>query len=288
MQIKYDNVFYFGKDKKNLHFINLVIDDKTYGDLVIGINSDLGAQLNNYCLENEQAIEVELVGSDLDTLELSSNDLVKSVTSSVYNFFDTTAEIKGFKDSADCILSGNSTDTFKAKNAKIFSEWRYKNLSIFNEIIKNVPDNFSIDYVLERFIPIEWAKSDSEKTLEELKEDKLDELTTITSRFENQLVNSDMIIKSSLGFEINADLRSQNNLRGLIAVGAEPVNFMTADNSLKSLNIENLKTLLSECALNGQNLYQQKWNYREQIENAQTKEELNKIIFKFEMKDFSK
>ena len=158
MQIKYDNVFYFGKDKKNLHFINLVIDDKTYGDLVIGINTDLGAQLNNYCLEKENAIEVELVGSDLDTLELSSNDLVKSVTSSVYDFFDTTAELKGFKDSNDCILSGNSTDTLKAKNAKIFSEWRDKNLSIFNEIIKNIPDNFSIDYVLERFIPIEWAK----------------------------------------------------------------------------------------------------------------------------------
>ena len=288
MNIKYDKVFYFGKDKKNLHFINLVIDDKNYGDLVIGINTDLGAQLNNYCLEKEQAIEVELVGSDLDILELSSNDLVKSVTSSVYNFFDTTAELKGFKDSNDCILSGNSTDTLKAKNAKIFSEWRDKNLSIFNKIIKNVPDNFSIDYVLERFTPIEWAKSDDEKTLDEIKSDKLSELTAITSKFDNQLVNTDMVIKSSLGFSINADLRSQNNLRGLIAVGVEPVNFMTADNSVKSLSIEQLNTLIEECALNGQNLYQQKWNYREQIENATTVEELNSIEFNFEMKDFSK
>lgn len=288
MNIKYDNVFYFGKDKKNLHFINLVIDDKTYGDLVIGINTDLGAQLNNYCLEKEQAIEVELVGSDIDTLELSSNDLVKSVTSSVYNFFDTTAELKGFKDSNDCILSIGSTNTLKAKNSKIFSEWRDKNLSIFNEIIKNVPDNFSIDYVLERFIPIEWAKSDDEKTLDELKSEKLAELIAITSKFDNQLVNTDMVIKSSLGFTINADLRSQNNLRGLIAVGVEPVNFMTADNSVQNLTLEQLNILLNECALNGQNLYQQKWNYREQIENATTVEELNSIEFNFEMKDFSK
>ena len=288
MQIKYDNVFYFGKDKKNLHFINLVIDDKTYGDLVIGINTDLGAQLNNYCLEKEQAIEVELVGSDLDILELSSNDLVKSVTSSVYNFFDTTAELKGFKDSNDCILSGNSTDTLKAKNAKIFSEWRDKNLSIFNEIIKNVPDNFSIDYVLERFIPIEWAKSDSEKTLSELKSDKLSELTSITSKFDNQLVNNDMIVKSSLGISVNADLRSQNNIRGLISVGLEPVDFVDSENVSHSLSIEQLNTLLNECALNGQNLYLQKWSYKSQIEEAQTVEELNKIVFKFEMKDFSK
>ena len=288
MQIKYDKVFYFGKDKKNLHFINLVIDDKTYGDLVIGINTDLGAQLNNFCLEKEQAIEVELVGSDLDILELSSNDLVKSVTSSVYDFFDTTAEIKGFKDSNDCILSGNSTDTLKAKNSKIFSEWRDKNLSIFNEIIKNVPDNFSIDYVLERFIPIEWAKSDSEKTLSELKSEKLAELTVITSKFDNQLVNNEMIVKSSLGISINADLRSQNNIRGLISVGLEPVDFVDSENVSHSLSIEQLNTLLNECALNGQNLYLQKWSYKSQIQQAKTVEELNKIVFKFEMKDFSK
>ena len=95
-----------------------------------------------------------------------------------------------------------------------------------------------------------------------------------------------MIIKSSLGFTINADLRSQNNLRGLITVGAEPVNFVTADNSVKVLNIKQLNTLLNECALNGQSLYLQKWKYKEQIENVQTKEELKKIEFKFTMKDF--
>ena len=287
MNITYDNVFYFGKDKENLHFKNLIIDERFYGDLIIAVNTNLGAQLNNYCLEKETAIEVELIGSDLDLLNLSSNDLIKSVTNSVYDFFDTTAEIKGFKDSNDCILSLNSSDVLKAKNSKIFLEWRDKNLSILNEIIKNVPDNFSIDYVLEKFIPIEWAKSDDEKTLDELKTDKLNELSNITSKFENQLVNSDMIIKSSLGFEINADLRSQNNIRGLIAVNVEPVNFMTAGDEFKSLSIENLKTLLNECALNGQNLYSQKWDYKSQIENSQTKEELDSIEFNFVMKDFS-
>lgn len=126
-----------------------------------------------------------------------------------------------------------------------------------------------------------------EKTLDELKQNKLSELTTITSKFDNQLVSTDMIIKSSLGFTINADLRSQNNLRGLIAVGAEPVNFVTANNSVKSLSLEELNILLNECALNGQNLYLQKWAYKAQIESVQTKEELEAIEFKFTMKDFS-
>ena len=126
-----------------------------------------------------------------------------------------------------------------------------------------------------------------EKTLSELKSEKLSELTTITSKFDDQLVNTDMIIKSSLGFSINADLRSQNNLRGLIAVGIEPVNFVTSDNSVQSLSIQQLNTLLNECALNSQNLYLQKWAYKSQIEHAQTVEEINAIKFEFTMKDFS-
>ena len=125
------------------------------------------------------------------------------------------------------------------------------------------------------------------QNLDELKSDKLSELTTITSKFDNQLINNEMIIKSSLGFTINADLRSQNNLRGLIAVGIEPVNFVTADNSVQSLSLEQLNTLLNECALNSQKLYLQKWQYRGQIEQAKTVEELNAIEFKFTMKDFS-
>ena len=126
------------------------------------------------------------------------------------------------------------------------------------------------------------------QNLDELKSEKLSELTAITSKFDNQLVNNEMVINSSLGFSINADLRSQNNLRGLIAVGVEPVNFVTADNSVKSLTLEQLNTLLNECTQNVQHLYLLKWQYREQIEQVQTVEELNKIVFKFEMKDFSK
>ena len=126
------------------------------------------------------------------------------------------------------------------------------------------------------------------QNLDELKSEKLSELTAITSKFDNQLVNTDMIIKSSLGFAVNADLRSQNNLRGLIAVGVEPVNFVTADNSIQSLNIEQLNVLLNECAQNVQHLYLLKWQYREQIEQTKTVEELNAIEFKFTMEDFSK
>ena len=144
----------------------------------------------------------------------------------------------------------------------------------------NIEQAYDGSYYLKGYAPTQ--------NLDELKSDKLAELTAITSKFDNQLVNTDMIIKSSLGFTINADLRSQNNLRGLIAVGVEPVNFVTADNSVQSLSIEQLNVLLTECAQNVQHLYLLKWQYREQIEQAKTVEELNTIKFKFTMKDFSK
>ena len=126
-----------------------------------------------------------------------------------------------------------------------------------------------------------------EEKLEKVKANKLAELTAITSKFDNQLVNTDMIINSSLGFSINADLRSQNNLRGLIAVGVEPVNFVTADNSVQSLILEQLNVLLKESIENGKKLYETKWKYRDMILNSSSVEELNAIEFKFTMMNFT-
>lgn len=167
-----------------------------------------------------------------------------------------------------------------------FSEYALRNAIFNNE--RKVFGEITTDADWKKLGVTVSEYKEPEKTLDELKSDKLAELTAITSKFDNQLVNTDMIIKSSLGFAVNADLRSQNNLRGLIAVGAEPVNFVTADNSVKSLSLERLNILLNECTQNGQHLYLLKWRYREQIEQVKTVEELNAIEFKFTMKDFSK
>lgn len=140
-------------------------------------------------------------------------------------------------------------------------------------------DNNNITVVKKAPVP--------EPTLDELKEKKLDELTAAGHQFDNQLVNEDMIINSSLGFKANADLRSQNNINGLIAAGQEPVAYVDSQNTVHSLTLAQLNTLLSEEILNGQYLYQQKWAYRAQINACTTKEELAAITFDFRMKDFA-
>lgn len=126
-----------------------------------------------------------------------------------------------------------------------------------------------------------------ELTLDELKEKKLDELTAAGHQFDNQLVNETMVINSSLGFKANADLRSQNNINGLIAAGQEPVAYVDSQNTIHNLSLAQLNTLLAECIENGQYLYQQKWVYRAQINACTTKEELAAITFEFKMKDFA-
>ena len=126
-----------------------------------------------------------------------------------------------------------------------------------------------------------------EKTLEELKEKKLDALTAAGHQYDNQLVNENMIINSSLGFKANADLRSQNNINGLIAANKEPVAYVDSQNVAHSLTLSQLNILLQEIILCGQYLYQQKWAYRAQINACTTKEELAAITFDFKMKDFA-
>lgn len=144
-------------------------------------------------------------------------------------------------------------------------------------------------------IPNDWEELTKEeydkhfeKTLDELKSEKLSELTVITSKFDNQLVNTDMIIKSSLGFSINADLRSQLHIHRLINIGTEPVSFIIADNTTADLSLAQLNILISECDENMQYLFGLKQSYKQQIEQAKTKEDLDAIEFKFTMKDFSK
>lgn len=133
-----------------------------------------------------------------------------------------------------------------------------------------------------------FADEHESELLEKAKADKLAELTLISSRFDNQLINTDMIIKSSLGFSINADLRSQLNIHRLINIGTEPVSFVIADNTTADLSLAQLNILISECEENMQYLFGLKQSYKQQIEQAKTKEDLNAIKFEFTMKDFSK
>jgi len=96
-----------------------------------------------------------------------------------------------------------------------------------------------------------------------------------------------MIFKSSLGFTVDGDARSRDNLSGLINIGVEPVSFRDHDNGDHSLTLGNLRTLLKEAQMNGAMLYQQKWQLQAKIESAKSLKSLKAIEIVFKMADFT-
>ena len=126
-----------------------------------------------------------------------------------------------------------------------------------------------------------------EKTLEEVKAEKLEELAQVTALFENNL-NKDMYFTSSLGFRVNGDRRTRSNIEDLIQFSpAFPVQYKDYDNIFQKVTKDHLETMLQEHITNGLNLYQQKFSYESQIDECQNIEEVKNIKINFVMLDFS-
>ena len=125
-----------------------------------------------------------------------------------------------------------------------------------------------------------------EKPLEELRKEKL---AALNSAFAS--VESGAWVMSSLGFKADANTTANTNIEGLIksmsALGQETVIFCDYDNVYREVTLEGLQTLQLEVIRNGQSLYAQKWAFRNAINAAQTKEELDAVVVEFVMMDFS-
>ena len=125
-------------------------------------------------------------------------------------------------------------------------------------------------------------------TLEEVKSAKLSELATKAQAFENN-VNKDMWFKSSVkGYLINGDRRTRSNIEDLITYHpTDIVIYRDYENIERNLTKDELKIMLKELVMNGQMLYNQKWEFEKKINACTSVDELNKIEISFIMQDFS-
>ena len=127
-------------------------------------------------------------------------------------------------------------------------------------------------------------------SVDELKSRMLAQLSAEADKFE-QTLNKEMYFTSSLGFKVNGDRRTKDNLQDLISTftarGVETVAYRDYDNQNQDLTLEQLKVLLAEHLQNGFSLYEQKWEKQEQINAAKSKEDLGKISLDFVMQNFS-
>lgn len=147
---------------------------------------------------------------------------------------------------------------------------------------------------VKRSEDLSWTVEEiPEKTLEEAKTDKLQDLKNKASSMLDNTTSKEVFFTSSLGFKVNGDRRSKENIEDLISnfeaqhSGSEVVSFRDYENVNHDLTSANLNILLTECVTNLQNLYQQKWNLENQLNDATSKEELEAIKIEFTMLDFS-
>lgn len=136
----------------------------------------------------------------------------------------------------------------------------------------------------------EKARLDAEAAAKEAEYNKLEnvisrKLGELNAKLEETKTSSAAHITSSIGYVVNANTTAKTNVDGLItameAQGLSTVNFMTFDNTLAELTLEQLKTLQLELISYGNNLYAKKWSLRAQIEACTTKEEVDAIVIDF-------
>ena len=155
------------------------------------------------------------------------------------------------------------------------------------KLMQDFCDADSEHYRVKRGEDLSWTvEAIPEKTFDELKEVKLTEIANEAGKYDQYKCDSMYLTSSVESLIINADARSQNNIRALIEHYTEPVTFKTYDNTYHEVTKEQLEIMLKECVANGESLYQQKWALQLAVSQAKTKEDLNKINVTFTMMNF--
>ena len=178
----------------------------------------------------------------------------------------------------DLLVNGNVKSLgMPIKDARLAEKWGF---------LDNHFDESELTYVGTPECGIWYLKGyeKPEPTLEELKAKKLAEISAEAHKY-SQYECGEMYLTSSVGFKINADHKSQDNIRGLIALNTATA-FKDFDNQFHQVSVDDLNTMLTECYVNGSSLYQQKFEYESRVDAAKSAEDLNFEVT-FLMADFS-
>lgn len=125
---------------------------------------------------------------------------------------------------------------------------------------------------------LEQEQADAEYEANRFENRQAKSLVQLNEDFET--VKERAHIKSSLGFEVDANQTANENVTGLlVTIGdGETVQFCDYYNQFHELNKVQLQTLQTEIIQNAQNLYAQKWQYRTAIENCTDNDQLDAAV----------
>lgn len=206
------------------------------------------------------------------------------------------------------MLRGNNVDIFLKQNRVETEEdifiYEFEKLDSWNDVaVIRITDNETVMFkddgsshtptkedleVIERIIA-DWHKRFDGGAVDRKKSLKMFEVSQKAQEFENNVNKSMYFISSVGGYRINGDRRTRSNIQDLITYNpTDTVKYRDYDNVERELTKSELETILKEHVMNGQNLYNQKWDYEAQINACTTVEEVKAIEINFEMTDFSK
>lgn len=112
--------------------------------------------------------------------------------------------------------------------------------------------------------------------IELLREPKLRE---IDNAFDDEINNTAHVTSSIDGFEIDARRRDGQNIEGLITYYTEPIPYKGYSETRPNTTLDELNTFKREIYENGLRLYNKKWTLEQAVANAQTKEEIDAIVW---------
>jgi len=112
--------------------------------------------------------------------------------------------------------------------------------------------------------------SKHEKTIAEIKNDKLNEIKN-----EINYLKQNAVITSSVGFTVNARREDIQNIDELITLGV--TSFRGADNVMHTVTATDLQTIRAEIVAEGLSLYNRKWAAEDALASATTESEVMAI-----------
>ena len=159
-------------------------------------------------------------------------------------------------------------------------------IDLFQKLVDAEKDDYKI--VVDPDTLVETIEVIPAPTLEEVREKKMQELSTKAGQYD-QYKCDNMWVTVAEGYKINADIRSQTNMQGLIDTmsDSDTTLYKVFDNTFKKVTKAQLSVWKDNCILNGKNLYNQKFAYEVRIANASTVADLEAIDIEFTMMDFS-
>lgn len=163
------------------------------------------------------------------------------------------------------------------------------NLILFNEEKYNDWVQPYVDIWQAEKDRIEQEQAEAEAEWNKFENCQARALTQLNEDFETAKQRSHIV--SSLGFTVDANQTANENVTGLlVTIGdTETVQFCDYYNQFHELTKANLQVLQTEIIANAQNLYQQKWVYRTQIEQCSNNEQLDTVLggIEFTYMDFT-